>query len=60
MSKAEAKKAILKDFPWAMKVTWQDQTYEVNDLMAEKLDSLLTEIYSGEPKESCTLDTERT
>ena len=57
MSKAEAKKAILKDFPWAMKVTWQDQTYEVNDLMAEKLDSLLTEIYSGEPKESYTFDT---
>lgn len=57
MSREEAKAAILKDFPWGMKVTWQDQTYEVNDLMSEKLDALLEEIYTGEPKENYTLDT---
>ncbi|RHP48491.1 VanW family protein [Clostridium sp. AF32-12BH] len=57
MSRDEAKAAILKDFPWAMKVTWQDQSYGVNDLMAEKVDALLQEIYTGEPKESYTLDT---
>ncbi len=57
MSREEAKAAILKDFPWGMKVTWQDQSYDVNDLMAEKLDALLEEIYTGEPKESYTLDT---
>ena len=57
MSRDEAKAAILKDFPWGMKVTWQDQSYDVNDLMAEKVDSLLQEIYTGEPKESYTLDT---
>ena len=57
MSREEAKAAILKDFPWGMKVTWQDQSYDVNDLMAEKVDSLLQEIYTGEPKESYTLDT---
>ena len=57
MSRDEAKAAILKDFPWGMKVTWQDQSYDVNDLMAEKVDSLLEEIYTGEPKESYTLDT---
>ena len=39
MSREEAKAAILKDFPWGMKVTWQDQSYDVNDLMAEKVDS---------------------
>ena len=57
MSREEAKAAILKDFPWGMKVTWQDQSYDVNDLMAEKVDSLLQKIYTGEPKESYTLDT---
>ena len=57
MSREEAKAAILKDFPWGMKVTWQDQSYDVNDLMAEKVDSMLQEIYTGEPKESYTLDT---
>mgnify|MGYP000363031432 FL=1 len=57
MSREEAKAAILKDFPWAMKVTWQDQSYDVNDLMSAKVDALLQEIYTGEPKESYTLDT---
>lgn len=57
MSREEAKEAILKDFPWAMKVTWESETYEVKDLMAEKVDLLLQEIYTGEPKESYTLDT---
>ena len=57
MSREEAKAAILKDFPWAMKVTWQDQNYDVNDLMSAKVDAILQEIYTGEPKESYTLDT---
>ena len=58
MSRDEAKAAIsLGIFPWGMKVTWQDQSYDVNDLMAEKVDSLLQEIYTGELKESYTLDT---
>lgn len=57
MSREEAKEAILKDFPWAMKVTWESESYEVKDLMAEKVDLLLQDIYTGEPKESYTLDT---
>lgn len=57
MSREEAKAAILKDFPWAMKVIWESETYEVKDLMAEKVDLLLQDIYTGEPKESYTLDT---
>lgn len=57
MSREEAKQAILKDFSWGMKVTWQDQTYEVADLMAGKVDALLQEIYTGEPKENYSLDT---
>lgn len=57
MTMDEARSAILDKFGWSMKVTWQDQTYEVADLMEEKVSALLTEIYSGMPKESYTLDT---
>lgn len=57
MSREDAKAAILKNYPWAMKVTYQDDTYDVSDLMAGKVDALLGEIYAGEPKESYTLDT---
>ncbi len=57
MSREDAKTAILKNYPWDMKVTWQEETYQVADLMAAKVDALLAEIYAGEPKESYTLDT---
>ncbi|MDD3253713.1 MAG: VanW family protein [Lachnospiraceae bacterium] len=57
LSREDAKAAILKDFGWGMKVTWQDQSIDVADLMAGKVDSLLNEIYTGEPKETYTLDT---
>lgn len=57
MSREDARAAILKNYPWAMKVTYNDDTYEVTDLIAGKVDSLLNEIYAGEPKESYTLDT---
>ena len=40
-----------------MTVSYDSEVYEVNDLMAGKIDSLLNEIYSGEPQESYTLDT---
>lgn len=58
MSREEAREAILKNYPWNMKVTWQEDTYEVADLMAGKVDKLLTEVYSGEPKEKYSLDTD--
>lgn len=58
MSREEAKTAILENYPWAMTVTWQEETYEVTDLMAGKVDTLLTEIYSGEPKEKYSLNTD--
>ncbi len=57
MSREDAKNAILKNYPWGMKVTWEDDTYEVKDLMGEKVDALLVEIFQGEPKENYTLDT---
>ena len=58
MSKSEAREAILAEFPWAMTVAFEDDVYEVEDLMAWKVDALLDEIYSGTPKASYTLDTD--
>ena len=57
MSKEQAKQEIMKKYPWAMTITYGDETYEVSDLMAGKVDALLTEIYSGEPEENYSLDT---
>ena len=59
MSKNEAKAAILKEFPWSMTVEYDSDQYQVTDLMAEKVDALLDEIYKdgGDPQESYTLDT---
>ena len=59
MSKSEAKAAILKEFPWSMTVEYDSDQYKVTDLMAEKVDALLDEIYKdgSDPQESYTLDT---
>lgn len=59
MSKSEAKAAILKEFPWNMTVEYDSDQYKVTDLMAEKVDALLDEIYKdgSDPQESYTLDT---
>ncbi len=57
MSRNEARDAILKNYPWDMKVTWQEEVYQVADLMGGKVDTLLDEVYLGEPKEHYTLDT---
>lgn len=56
MSRTEAKEAILKKYPWAMTVVWEEQVYEVSDLIEERADALLEEIYSGEPEEHYSLD----
>lgn len=56
MSRTEAKTAILKKYPWAMTVVWEEQVYEVANLMEEQVDALLEEIYSGEPEERYALD----
>lgn len=59
MSKSEAKAAILKEFPWSMTVEYESDQYQVTDLMAEKVEALLDEIYKdgSDPQESYTLDT---
>ncbi|ADL04294.1 VanW family protein [Lacrimispora saccharolytica] len=58
MSREEAREAIEKQYPWGMKVTYNQEEYKLKNLMDKKVDALLDEIYSGEPKESYTLDSE--
>ena len=57
MSRTEAEAAILEKYPWSMTITYGEDAYQVTDLMAEKVDSLLDEIYTGDPQESYSLDT---
>lgn len=45
MSREDARASILKNYPWGMKVSFNGEVYEVSDLMAGKVDSLLDEIY---------------
>lgn len=56
MSRAEAKKAILDKYPWGLKISYNDDTYDVANLLEPRVDALLEEIYAGTPKESYTLD----
>lgn len=56
MSRDEAKAEILKKYVWGMKVHYQDQVYEVANLLEGKLDELLEDIYRGEPEERYLLD----
>lgn len=56
MSREDAKTEILKKYPWAMTVVWEDKSYEVADLASARADALLAEIYEGEAKESYSLD----
>lgn len=58
MSREDAKTEILKKYPWGMKVRYEDDVYEVENLMAGKVDALLDEIYTGKPRESYTLNTD--
>jgi vancomycin resistance protein YoaR len=58
MSREEAREAINKKYQWGMKVTYNNDEYQVKNLLDSKIEALLEEIYTGEPKESYTLDTE--
>ena len=60
MSQEEARAAILKQYDWNMKVTYQDKEASVANLMEEKVDELLDEMYAGElkPGEPYTVNTE--
>ena len=59
MSREQAKEEILKKYPWAMKVSCQGDVYEVPNLMSEKVEALLADIYtsSGSANSYYSLDT---
>ncbi len=57
MSREQAKEAILKNYPWRMTAVYNGDVYELTNLMSGKVDALLEEIFTGEPKEKYTLDT---
>lgn len=56
MSREEARQTLIDHYPWTMKAQYQDDTYEITNLMTAKIDGLLDEIYSSEPKNIYTLD----
>lgn len=56
MSREEARQTLIDHYPWAMKAQYQDDTYEITNLITVKIDGLLDEIYSSEPKNIYTLD----
>ena len=56
MSREEARQTLIDHYPWTMKAQYQDDTYEITNLMTLKIDGLLDEIYSSEPKNIYTLD----
>ncbi|WP_143318811.1 VanW family protein [Clostridium sp. HBUAS56010] len=58
MSKNEAREAIKNKYPWAMKITYHNEEYKVKNLLESRIDALLEEIYTKDPKENYTLDTE--
>jgi len=50
LTQEEAKQAVMTQYNWGMKVTYQDKESAVNNLMEAKLDELLDEIYASELK----------
>ena len=56
MSREEARQTLIDHYPWTMKAQYQDDTYEITNLVTVKIDGLLDEIYSSEPKNIYTLD----
>lgn len=57
MSRMDAKAAILKHLNWDMKVTYEDDEYTIQNLLEPRVDDVLEEIYTKEPKDSYNIDT---
>ncbi len=48
MTQDEARDAILKQYNWSMKVKYQDKEASVSNILLEKVNNLLEEIYAGD------------
>lgn len=58
MSQEQAKAAVMEQYGWAMKVTYQDKEAVLNNLMEEKVNMLLEEIYAGDMKGTFEVNTD--
>lgn len=59
MTQAQARAAVLAQYDWDMKVTYEDKEASVGNIMEENLDELLDEIYAGTVKpEAYTVKTD--
>lgn len=58
MTQKEAREAILKQYDWNMKVIYKDKEASVGNLMKEKVDELLEEIFAGEPEGAYEVNTD--
>lgn len=57
LTQAEAKDAIMNQYGWQMKVTYKDKEAPIKNLMEEKVDMLLEQIYAGDQKGAFVVDT---
>ena len=58
MSQEKARKTILEQYNWNMKVTYKDKEASVNNLMEARVDELLEEIYGGSTEISFEVNTD--
>ncbi|MDO5417641.1 MAG: VanW family protein [Lachnospiraceae bacterium] len=58
MNQTAAKQVLLDAYPWSMQIQNGEERYPVGNLLEQKIDGLLAQIYSDEkPEEAYTLDT---
>lgn len=57
LTQAEAKDAIMNQYGWQMKVAYQGKEAPIKNLMEEKVDMLLEQIYAGDQKGAFVVDT---
>ena len=55
----EAREAILKQYNWNMKVKYQDKEASVNNILVEKVNNILEEIYAGDMQEANAYETDQ-
>lgn len=56
MSRQKAYDAIMKKYEWAMSASYNGDKYDIPNIIGEKLDTILDEIFTGTPKETYTIN----
>lgn len=56
MSRQKAYDTIMKKYEWAMTASYNGDKYDIPNLIGEKLDIILDEIFKGEHKENYTIN----